>query len=87
MELESREHYLPRSGPNSHSGERVNYHFRHLSEFTKSTDLLTRPRFVEHFSYAMINADRITEESSDNPLPLILPDGYIEELKRAGLLE
>ena len=52
---------------------------------TKSTDLLTRPRFLDHFRFAMYHADRIIEESFENPL--ILPDDYIGELKRAGLLQ
>ena len=54
---------------------------------TKSTDLRNRPRFASHFTYAISDADRIIEKSSENPFPLILPDDYIEELKRAGLLE
>ena len=59
----------------------------YLSLPTKSTDLPTRPRFVDHFSYAIDYAGRLIKESSENPFPLILPDDYIEELKRAGLLE
>ena len=57
----------------------------HLNFPTKSTDLLTRPRFMEHFRTAMIFADEMMEKSSEDPL--ILPDDSIEELKRAGLLK
>ena len=54
---------------------------------TKSADLPTRPRFVGHFHSTMRFARRIIKESSDNPFPLILPDDYIKELKRARLLK
>ena len=54
---------------------------------TKSTDLTARPRFAGHFRYAMEYAHLIIEESSVNPSPLILPDDYIGEWKRAGLLK
>ena len=59
----------------------------HLNLPTKSTDLLTHPHFVLHFSFAIHRAHEILEESSENPFPLILPDDYIEELKRARLLK
>ena len=52
---------------------------------TKSTDLATRSRFVEHFRIAIINADIFIEKSSRDPL--ILPDDSIQELKHAGLLQ
>ena len=59
----------------------------HLNLPTKSTDLHTRPRFLDHFRFARKHARQIIKGSSDNPLPLILPDDYIEELRRAGLLK
>ena len=57
----------------------------HLNLFTKSTDLITRPRFTAHFCAIITSADRIIEKSSEDPL--VLPDECIEELRRAGLLK
>ena len=54
---------------------------------TKSPDLPTGLRFGGHLRVAISYAHQIIEKSSWNPFPLILPDDYIEELKRAGLLE
>ena len=54
---------------------------------TKSTDLRARAHFVNHLHFATSYAHQIIEESSENPFPLILPDDYIRELKRAGLLK
>ena len=59
----------------------------HLNLPTQSTDLPTRPRFRDHFRFAIENAHQIINESSWNPFPLIVPDDYIGELKRAGLLK
>ena len=56
----------------------------HLNLPTKSTDLLTRPRFMEHFRTAIIFAEEMIEKSFEDRL--MLPDDSIEELKRTGLL-
>ena len=65
--------------------ESIIIYLTHLNLPTKSTDLLPRPHFIEHYHIAIFLANEMIEKSFEDRL--ILPDDSIEELKRAGLLQ
>ena len=65
--------------------ESIIIYLTHLNLPTKSTNLLTRPHFIEHYRIAIFLAHEMIEKSFEDRL--ILPSDSIEELKRAGLLQ
>ena len=58
----------------------INAFLTHL----KTPSLIT-PRFASNFDRAVVMIQFVTDKSSEGSL--ILPEGFIEELRRAGLRE
>ena len=63
----------------------INTSLTHLNLPSKITDLLPGSRLPDHFHVAVVHVNNMVEKSSQDSL--ILPDDFIEELKRAGLLQ
>ena len=61
----------------------INTSLTHLNLPSKITDVLPGSRLPDHFNVAVVHVDNMVEKTSNDSL--MLPDDFIEELKRAGL--